>query len=377
MPRRKGTTETIVGLFVLASIIVLFILVVLIGRRQNIFERRYEITGVFDAVGGLLPGAEVHLAGINVGFVKDIRFSSKNRVEVVMSISRSQMGRIRADSIATIRTMGVMGDRYVEITVGSEAEPVIAAGGTIKTAALIEIGEFLESTRPALRNLENTIKNISSLSDRLADPHGNVATILDNVKVVTTEIRQGQGTVGALLTRDDLYQKAVDVLETTQKTVDNFETVSSNTKEASESLKGVMVEAKTSIEEFGEFSTKAAEATAGISEIADSGREVMKDARVVAANLKDASEDIKNASAKVGPVIDSADEGVNEAKKVIEAAKRSWLIRGYFEPATPGQPIAISGRELAAPVTGSPPGPTTGSVTHPPAEPPTKPEVAR
>jgi phospholipid/cholesterol/gamma-HCH transport system substrate-binding protein len=377
MPRRKGTTETIVGLFVLASIIVLFILVVLIGRRQNIFERRYEITGVFDAVGGLLPGAEVHLAGINVGFVKDIRFSAKNRVEVVMSISRSQMNRVRADSIATIRTMGVMGDRYVEITVGSATEPLIATGGTIKTAELIEIGEFLESARPALHNLENTIKNISALSDRLADPHGNVAMILDNVKVVTTEIRQGQGTVGALLTRDDLYQKAVNVLDTTQKTVDNFETVSSNTKEASESLKGVMVEAKSSIEEFGEFSTKAAEATAGISEIADSGREVMKDARVIAANLKDASEDIKNASAKVGPVIDSADEGVNEAKKVIEAAKRSWLVRGYFEPATPGQPIAVSGRALAEPVTGPAPGSPAAPPASHPAESHSKPEVAQ
>ncbi|MBI4830568.1 MAG: MCE family protein, partial [Candidatus Lindowbacteria bacterium] len=280
MPRRKGTSETIVGIFVLASIIVLFLLVVLIGRRQNIFERRYEITGMFDSVGGLLPGAEVHLAGINVGYVEEIKFSAENKVEVVMSVSRSQMERIRLDSIATIRTMGVMGDRYVEISVGNEKEPVIQPGGAIRTEQALEISEFLESARPALRNLENTIKNISVMSDRLADPHGTVATILDNVKVVTNEVREGKGTVGALLSRDDLYQKAVTVLDTTQKGVENFETVTNNAKAASEDFTVIMTEAKSSIEKFGEFSTKAAEATAGISEIADSGREVMKDAKV-------------------------------------------------------------------------------------------------
>ncbi|UCD57198.1 MAG: MCE family protein [Candidatus Hydrogenedentota bacterium] len=349
MPRRRRTTETIVGIFVLASLVLLLVVVIFIGRRQNIFEKRYEITGVFNSVAGLQTGAEVHLAGINVGYVKDVKFSPTNEVEVVMKISSGQAERIRADSVASIKTMGLMGDRYVEITVGSQEEPVILAGGAIRTSELFELGELLESARPALGNLENAIENISLLTDELTDPRGEVGTILENVKLLTTDIREGQGTMGALLTRDELYERASEVLETTQETMDNFNEVSIDAKEASSSFRDIIEEARSTVQKFGEFSEKAGEATAGISEVVSSGQEIMKEAKTITSNLKAASEDIKEATPKIGPLIDSADEGVNEANKVIDAAKRSWLIRGYFEPAVPGAPIAVSGRDIAQP----------------------------
>ncbi len=349
MPRRRGTTETIVGVFVLASLALLLAIVVFIGRRQNIFERRYEITGVFDSVGGLQAGAEVHLAGINVGYVKNIKFGPSSRVDVVMSISTRQMKRIRSDSVASIRTMGLMGDRYVEITVGSEDEPVISGGGTIKTAELFELTELLEAARPTIGNFENAIKNISLLTDQLADPTGEVGTILENVKVLTTDVREGRGTLGALLTRDDIYQKTSGVLDTTQETMENFKEVSNNAKTASDELPGIMADAGDSVRKFGTFSDKAAEAAAGVSKAVDTGQEVMDEAKTVVLNLKSASENVKEATQKVGPLIESADEGIGEARKVVEAAKRSWLIRGYFEPAVPGEPIAVSGRDVAQP----------------------------
>ena len=106
MPKRKRTMETVVGIFVLASLALLLAMVMLIGRRQSIFEKRYEITGVYDSVAGLQPGAEVHLAGINVGYIKQIKFSKENRVEVVMTISKTQEERIRGDSLASVRVSG-------------------------------------------------------------------------------------------------------------------------------------------------------------------------------------------------------------------------------------------------------------------------------
>ena len=181
MPRRKGTTETIVGIFVLASLALLLAVVILIGSRQNIFARQYMIVGEFDSVAGLQTGAEVHLAGINVGHVQDIEFSPNNRVMVTMSVSYIQIDRIRGDSIASIRTMGLMGDRYVEITIGTEEEKLIVPGGRIHTSELFGISEMLEEARPTLENVENAIKNISTLTDELADPNGEVSTILENV----------------------------------------------------------------------------------------------------------------------------------------------------------------------------------------------------
>lgn len=349
MRRRKAATETIVGIFVLASFALLFLVVVLIGRRQNIFEDRYEIMGVFNRVGGLQTGAEVHLAGISIGYVKDIRFSPKNKVEVIMSVSEDQAERIRQDSIASITTMGLMGDRYVEITIGAEEYLPIDPGGEIKTQEPFELGELLQEARPTISNMENAVRNISILTDELADPTGEVGTILENVKVLTTDLREGQGTLGALLTEDDIYLKTSLLLDTTQETMDNFKETSNNTKEAATKLPEIADQARLSIERFSEFADTAAESAVGISDMVDSGRDVMVDIKAVSSNLRSASEDIRDVSPRIGPLIDSADEGIDEAKKVIEAAKRSWLLRGYFQPTVPGEPIAISGRDLALP----------------------------
>ncbi len=348
---RKGRRriDAVVGLFVLSSLALLLAVVLLIGQRQRLFEEHYEIIGTYNSVGGLQTGAEVHLAGIRVGHVKNIRFNPENRIEVVMSVSASQSERIRADSTASIRTIGLMGDRYVNITVGSEDEPKIADGGAIRTSELFEVSELMETARPALRNLENTIQNISVLTDQLADPESDVGYIIENVKDITTDVKKGEGTLGALLTKDDIYRKASGVLDTTQETMENLRVVSSNARDASGEFGNIADETKASISKIGELAESASRAAKDVEEIVDSGEEVMTDARVMASNLRDASEDIKQAASRIGPILDSFDESVSEAYKVIEAAKQSWLIRGYFEPAAPGEPIAVSGRDVAQP----------------------------
>ena len=122
-----------------------------------------------------------------------------------------------------------------------------------------------------------------------------------------------------------------------------------NVRDASNRLDEIMTEAGSSVDKFGEFSEQAAHASAELVEMFDTGQKIIEDAQTITSNLKSASEDIKEAVPKIGPLIDSADEGVSEARDAIEAAKRSWLIRGYLAPAAPGVPIAVSGRDIAQP----------------------------
>jgi phospholipid/cholesterol/gamma-HCH transport system substrate-binding protein len=349
MPKRKGTTETIVGVFVLASLALLLIVVVLIGRRQNIFEKRYQITGEFTSVAGLQSGAEVHLAGINIGYVQDIEFSESDKVLVKMSVSTTQYNRIRGDSSASIKTMGLMGDRYVEITVGTEAELPIEPGQTIRTEELFEFDRLLEEARPTLENIENAIRNISILTDELSDPEGEVGTILENVKALTTAVREGKGTVGALLVRDDIYRKTSQVLDTTAETMENLREVSINAKEASADFPGILDSVDASVTQLEEFAVRATDVADEIADIAEAGSRVMDDAEAISANLRSASEDIREATPKLAPLLVSAEEGVGDAKEVVEAAKQNWLLRGYFAPPQSGGPIAVSGRDVAMP----------------------------
>jgi ABC-type transporter Mla subunit MlaD len=98
--KRAKSTETIVGFFVLGAIALLLIVVITLGRQESIFQRRYEIIGAFDSVGGLQVGANVQLAGIVVGYVKDIRFGAQNRVEAGID-GGSLRGHHRRQSVST------------------------------------------------------------------------------------------------------------------------------------------------------------------------------------------------------------------------------------------------------------------------------------
>jgi ABC-type transporter Mla subunit MlaD len=242
-----------------------------------------------------------------------------------------------------------MGDRYVAITVGTENEPIIPPGGIIKTQEIIELADAIEAARPALENVQNTIQNISNLTDRLASPDSDVAITLRNIKDMTTNIREGEGTIGALVQRDELYQKANDVLDSTRQTMENFHAVSTNVEEASSDFPSVMENLKSSVEKMETFSIKASAAAEEVYQLAGSGAGVMDDAQVITGNLKSATEDIKEVTPRLAPLVESADNGVAEAKEVVEAAKRSWLLRNSFEPSAPAGPIMAGERDVARP----------------------------
>lgn len=345
MPKHKKSTETVVGLFVLASIGLLLILVILLGREQNIFETHFEIIGNFDSVGGLQAGADVQLAGIKVGFVRSIRFGPDNRVEVIMSINTNQKDRIRQDSVASIKTKGLMGDLYLSISVGSLAKPAISSGGMIATIEPFGFSELFENLRPSVKNLETIINNMSVLTVRLAGSGKKLDEIVENIAVLTAEVRQGRGTIGALLTDDDLYKKAEQLLETTRLTMENFKSLAEKASRAAEELPRLMDQAGHSAQKLEEFSSEAEKSAKGILDMVHAARPVVDDAKTIAANLTQASEDIKEAAHRLGPVIESADEGIREARQVIEAAGHSWLIRDQLPPAAAVKPITEERRD--------------------------------
>jgi phospholipid/cholesterol/gamma-HCH transport system substrate-binding protein len=335
--KRAKSTETIVGFFVLGAIALLLIVVIVLGRQESIFQRRYEIIGAFDSVGGLQVGANVQLAGIVVGYVKDIRFGAQNRVEVVMDIAQAQQQRIRADSLATIRTMGLMGDRYVAITVGSQSQPAIPQNGAIRTSEPFGLPELLASMEPTFKNLELMIGNLAQLSNRMAAPNSRLTRILDNLDALTTAVREGRGTIGELFMSDALYRRTAALLDTADKAMQDLQAAAHSARTASAALPATMAEADLAIRRFTKF-FQAAEAVA-------------REAGTIISNLGVASNDIKAAAQHAEPLMESANETVNEARQLLEAAQQSWLFRGYFPSGPPPQPLTEDRRDEPLPET--------------------------
>lgn len=125
---RKWDMEFTVGLFLIAGILCLGYLSIKLGRMEILGGGGYDIHAFFTNSGGLKKGSSVMIAGVEVGRIKSITLEDY-QARVVMSIAESI--EIQEDAIASVKTRGLIGERFVEISPGG-AERVIPPGGRLR-----------------------------------------------------------------------------------------------------------------------------------------------------------------------------------------------------------------------------------------------------
>lgn len=125
---RRFDLELTVGLFLIAGIVCLGYLSIRLGRMELLGTEGYELYGMFSNTGGLKNGSTVAIAGVEVGRVRSITLKDY-QAKVVVSLS--DQIQIQEDSIAAIKTRGLIGEKYVEITPGS-SETILKPGNRIR-----------------------------------------------------------------------------------------------------------------------------------------------------------------------------------------------------------------------------------------------------
>ena len=144
-----------VGAFILAALTIFVGLVYFLGGQAGLFERQYRLVAGFTQIGGLSEGATVRLAGVPVGRVTAIRLpeSGAAKVRVELTLVRRIQSRVRADSVARIETLGLLGDKIVEVTLGSPAAPVLADGAELGTEEPLDTTQLAKQGTELLRNM--------------------------------------------------------------------------------------------------------------------------------------------------------------------------------------------------------------------------------
>jgi phospholipid/cholesterol/gamma-HCH transport system substrate-binding protein len=114
---KKINAELAVGIFVIVGILCLGYLSVKLGKMEVLGTRGYEVFGVFSNCGGIRAGSVVSIAGVQVGRVKSIALEGDQaRVTIVVNNDV----KIPADSIAAIKTQGLIGEKFIELTLGAD-----------------------------------------------------------------------------------------------------------------------------------------------------------------------------------------------------------------------------------------------------------------
>ncbi|HUF93707.1 MAG TPA: MlaD family protein, partial [Candidatus Limnocylindria bacterium] len=223
------------GVFILMGVVALLGMVYLLGARARLFEARYTIHADFTEVGGLADGATVRLAGVQIGRVNGVNLPPQpgGKVRVDMTITKQIADRIRRDSIARIETQGLLGDKIVEITVGSPEAPVVAAGEVIGSRDPFDIGQVMnESSRivksvgALAESLRETavVLNQSKIIEEAATTVKAARQITERVGRVIDQVEKGPGLAHTLLYEEPVALKRVnDLIAATQAVLDRVE----------------------------------------------------------------------------------------------------------------------------------------------------------
>jgi phospholipid/cholesterol/gamma-HCH transport system substrate-binding protein len=137
---KKIDLELSVGLFIIAGIICLGYLSIKLGKMEVLGSKGYEVYAIFSNSGGLKAGSSVVIAGVDVGRVKAITLEDY-QARVILNLPENV--NIQEDAIASIKTRGLIGEKYIEITPGG-SEKLIPPGSRIReTQPAVDLEELI------------------------------------------------------------------------------------------------------------------------------------------------------------------------------------------------------------------------------------------
>lgn len=194
----KTSQKVKVGIFTTATILLLLIGVFLIGRNKNMFRSTITLYSTFKNVGGLQVGNNIRFVGINVGTVDNIDILSDSTARVTLIVQKKVQPFIKKGAIASISSDGLMGDKLVAISSGTNSNVPVKDGESINAVDPMQFDKVL---------------------DRLSGVASNAEVITGQLAGIATQVNQGKGSIGRLLYSDSMANDLEGTVNEAKKTM--------------------------------------------------------------------------------------------------------------------------------------------------------------
>lgn len=289
------------GLFVIICFSLLVIALFLIGDKQKLFSNTSKYFVKFREVNGLKQGAQVQISGINVGSVSAIELPKRSGDSVLITIQvvKDAQNLIHADSKASVSTEGLVGNKTISITVGTDSSPVKPVGGLI-------IGE-------SQRDLMGVVDT--------------AAAALDAVKNLTVEatgiiqdMRSGKGSIGKLLNDEGLYNDIRAIVSNTDK---SLATITRTASALGISVDSALGNISATSNEFKRLANSINNGKGSIGKLINDN-ELYDKLIGISGSINSTIAELRDAMTKISTASGNAAE-------VTEAFKHNFLVKGYFE----------------------------------------------
>jgi phospholipid/cholesterol/gamma-HCH transport system substrate-binding protein len=327
-----------VGTFILVALAAFLGMIYALGAKSRLFEAKYTIHAEFTEVGGLAEGATVRLAGVQIGRVSEVNLPGEpgGKVRVDLAIAERFADRVRKDSIARIETQGLLGDKIVEITVGSRAAPATQPGDTIASRDPADIGQVVSQGAQTVKDVAAVAATLRETAEglqqsRLLEDAGvtmaNARKLTDQIARIVDQVERGKGWANALIYQEPVALRRLDgLIATTQALLDRVERgegavgvlTSDRSTASARRLVAAMDRLARAVERPGDDDAGLLPALL----MDPKYKSVLEDVRVVARNFREVSDRLAGGRGTLGSLVkdEPGEAGIRQASQDLQVA---------------------------------------------------------
>ncbi len=329
-----GTKKLMVGMFVGGCLLLFGVGLFLIGNSNQLFTKSFHAYAEFKKITGIQDGGKVRVAGMDAGTVTriDVPAQPEGKFRIYFKIVEKLHPIVRQDSVVTIQTDGLLGNKYLQIDAGSSQVPLAKENAMIQGREPFDWGDLMDDIKgvvtkvsgilegvqeQVIATLSEVKKTVSSANVLIKEARPHVTSIMasadrigSNLNLIIDGIQAGRGTVGALIKDEELHASV-------KRSVTQAEVAVEQVRDATASVKKVV--------------TKAEE-----SDIIPEVQRAVKNLQLITSQVKDAVDKFQSASGDGGVgenlqrTLADAREAMSDLSDDTEALKHNFLFRGFF-----------------------------------------------
>lgn len=198
----KARNEVLAGIFVVVSLTLIAGLILIMGQERQVFARQSEFRAIFTDVKGLAEGAPVRLGGISIGRVAKVGFSADpadTRVHITLLINNDFIDRVRPDSLVAIETQGLLGDRFVSVSPGTQSGTA-TPGTVLPTVEIADAAAIMQKAQAAVENTTQITERINRSLEGLSP---------DTFKTLTAAAKSASELLTAISTHEGFLHRLI------------------------------------------------------------------------------------------------------------------------------------------------------------------------
>ncbi len=310
--------EKIVGTFVIGIVILLFAMLIIIGRGKDWFKTYITYYTTFDESYNLSENAAVKLYKADIGKVKKITLT-EDKVRVELVILEDYSSRIRSDSVAIVDSPTFIGSEYISIIPGSADAPLIEKGGEIPSREKKSVSDILAEfeVEKTAKMVIPAIQDIAEVAQIMRDPEGPLFASLDSFnrtlsyfERVARDIEAGKGTIGGIIRSRVLLDKILSDLDKLGEILENINKASSKTPVIMDQVQDNL---------------------AAVKKIGDDVSESVSSIKRIVKQVEE-NRDIPEITHSVKNGIKEIRDSIDEIDKVVQSLQKNFLIKSNLPP---------------------------------------------